>query len=329
MAKTERTPVQHAPWLVRISVGLLLMLFAGGIGAGSIAIGLAAAPLLVARIAGSDPAPAMLATIYTFAVFAPIAIAAMVAARLVPGAGIVAGHKPIGWMLTGLAIGASGLVLSASLAGFAGTIGQGPAPSGAVIVLLAGAVVTILQAGAEELLLRGFLQPVLVQYWGQWAAVIGASLLFTALHLAGQPRGPIEIVNLFLAGVLFGMLALRTGGIIAPIAAHWAWNCAETLVLGLSPNPGVSEFGALIDLDMRGAALWGGSPAGLNGSVAVSLVLIALTLPLLLWRPVPIAPATASAPATPVAAPSTLTSPPALDARSAWFLGGDDGSAGH
>ena len=88
-----------------------------------------------------------------------------------------------------------------------------------------------------------------------------------------------------LAGTLFGMLALRTGGLAAPVAAHWAWNCTETLALGLSPNPGVGDFGALADLDMRGSALWGGSEYGLNGSIAATFVLVALITPLLLWRP--------------------------------------------
>ncbi len=289
MAKTERPTEGGAALFRRLLAGVMLVLLAGSIGAASIFGGLAVAPVLVERLAGSDPTPPMLASLYTLLIFAPIAIAAVAAARLVPGGVISTGRKPLGWMLTGIAVGGCGLVLSASLAGFSQTIGRGESPTGPALLLLAGATVTLLQAGAEELLLRGFLQPSLARQWGQWAALVAASLVFMALHLAGEPRGAIEIVNLFLAGGLFGVLALRTGGVVAPIAAHWAWNCAETLVLGLSPNPGVGEFGSLIDLDMRGAAIWGGSAAGLNGSIATSLVLIALTLPLLLWRPAPIA----------------------------------------
>ncbi len=303
----------------------MLLLLAGGIGAGSIFGGLSAAPLLVERLAGNHPAPPVLATIYTVIIFAPIAIAAVVAARWVPGTMIVAGRKPLGWMLTGIAIGGCGLVLSASLAGLSHTIWRAPSPPGFAPVLLAGAIVTLLQAGAEELLLRGFLQPALAWQWGRWASLIAASLVFMALHLAGGARGPIEIVNLFLAGVLFGMLAVRTGGIVAPIAAHWAWNCVETLALGLSPNPGVGEFGSLIDLDLRGAAMWGGSAAGLNGSVAVSLVLVALTLPLLLWRPAPMPEPGSPERSVPAAAPVRPAAPVALDPASAWFLGEDDG----
>lgn len=290
MAKTERPTEGGAALFRRLLAGLMLVLLAGGIGAASIFGGLAVAPMLVERLAGSDPTPPMLASLYTLLIFAPIAIAAVAATRLVPGRVISTGRKPLGWMLTGISIGGCGLLLSASFAGFSQTIEQGESPTGWALLLLAGAMVTLLQAGAEELLLRGFLQPSLVRHWGQWAALVAASLVFMALHLVGEPRGAIEIVNLCLAGGLFGILALRTGGVVAPIAAHWAWNCAETLVLGLSPNPGIGEFGSLIDLDMRGAAIWGGSAAGLNGSISTSLVLIALTLPLLLWRPAPIAP---------------------------------------
>ncbi|KTT68023.1 hypothetical protein [Sphingomonas sanguinis] len=48
--------------------------------------------------------------------------------------------------------------------------------------------------------------------------------------------------------------------------------------MGLDPNPGVGAFGAVLDLDLRGASLWGGSDQGLNGSWAMSLSLLALVV---------------------------------------------------
>jgi serine/threonine protein phosphatase PrpC len=46
----------------------------------------------------------------------------------------------------------------------------------------------------------------------------------------------------------------------------------------------VGSFGALVDLDLTGAALWGGSDEGLNGSIAMTLVLLVLLAPLLLVK---------------------------------------------
>jgi membrane protease YdiL (CAAX protease family) len=123
-----------------------------------------------------------------------------------------------------------------------------------------------------------------VRSWGPATGVIVASLAFAALHLAGGARSPLTLLNLFFGGLLFGLLALRTGGIAAPAGAHALWNWAEQILLGLDPNPGTGSFGALFDLDLVGTAAWGGSEEGLNASLALTFVLVALIVPLLFWR---------------------------------------------
>ena len=97
-------------------------------------------------------------------------------------------------------------------------------------------------------------------------------------------RSPLTLLNLVLGGILFGLLALRGGGLLAPIAAHATWNWAEQILLGLDPNPGTGSFGALFDFDLVGPAMWGGSDEGLNASLALSFALVALIVPLALWR---------------------------------------------
>jgi len=46
----------------------------------------------------------------------------------------------------------------------------------------------------------------------------------------------------------------------------------------------VGSFGAIFDFDLVGSALWGGSDEGLNASLSISFVLVALILPLIMWR---------------------------------------------
>ncbi|MET0246329.1 MAG: CPBP family intramembrane glutamate endopeptidase, partial [Sphingomonas sp.] len=80
----------------------------------------------------------------------------------------------------------------------------------------------------------------------------------------------------------------RSGGIAAPIAAHFAWNGSEQLIFGLDPNPGVGPFGSVLDLDLAGAARWGGSAEGLNASVGMTIALLVVLVPLLIAaRPAP------------------------------------------
>ena len=139
----------------------------------------------------------------------------------------------------------------------------------------------LFQVAAEEVFFRGWIQPALSRKVGSIAGVALAALLFTGFHVTGGARAPLSLVNILLAGVLFGLLALRSGGILASIAAHFAWNASENLGLGLDPNPGIDIFGGLFDIDLAGAPTWGGNPEGLNASIGTVAVLVALILPLL------------------------------------------------
>ena len=136
------------------------------------------------------------------------------------------------------------------------------------------------QSASEELFFRGWLQPVLARAWGPIAAIAITAVAFAALHVAGGARTPLTLLNLMLGGLLFGLLAWRSGGLAAPIAAHAGWNWSEAILFGLDPNPGAGGFGAVHDLDLLGPARWGGSPEGLNASIAMTFVLVALIVPL-------------------------------------------------
>jgi hypothetical protein len=78
--------------------------------------------------------------------------------------------------------------------------------------------------------------------------------------------------------VVFGLLAMRTGGLWAPFAAHWAWNWGEQSVAGATPNPGIDSLGALFDLDLSGPALLSGGADALNGAISTTVVLGILAL---------------------------------------------------
>ena len=84
----------------------------------------------------------------------------------------------------------------------------------------------------------------------------------------------MAFANISLAGAFFGMLAMRTGGLAAPLAAHWVWNVLELCVFGLTPNPGVDSMGSLLDLDLVGPVLSSGGRDGLNASLATTAALV-------------------------------------------------------
>lgn len=195
----------------------------------------------------------------------------------------VAGPSPGRESGLGLALGLSGIGVTAAMTVVAGTLTPG---TGAIdhSWLLLGFLAIVIQAGGEEIAFRGWLQPLLARAAGPLPALLLPTLAFAALHLIGGARAPLALVNLFLGGLWFALLAWRSGGIALPAAAHIAWNAAEQLLLGLDPNPGVGGYGALADFDLVGSPWWGGSEQGLNASVGTTAVLLALIVPLAVGR---------------------------------------------
>ncbi|MDP2344066.1 MAG: type II CAAX endopeptidase family protein [Deltaproteobacteria bacterium] len=70
---------------------------------------------------------------------------------------------------------------------------------------------------AEESLYRGYLQPAMVQKLGVVGGILLTSLLFSLLHFNFNP---ISIVSKFLLGATYGVLAWRTGSLVAPGVTH-------------------------------------------------------------------------------------------------------------
>jgi hypothetical protein len=145
------------------------------------------------------------------------------------------------------------------------------------------AVVFAVQVGAEEVFFRGWLQPLLCLRWGPWVGLTVTSVLFGAAHALLQPVSALAVLNITLAGAVFGLLALRTGGLWAPFAAHWVWNWGEQSIAGATPNPGVDSIGSLFDIDLSGPALFSGGPDELNGALSTTIVLSALLAVFVLW----------------------------------------------
>lgn len=242
---------------------------------------------LLPRLAGALDgwSSGMVEALFTLLLFGTLAAVGWFGRRAA-GMGGAAAAAPRGQAVTaGALTGVGGFLLALALARLAGSVtAGGPALSAGVAAILIGTLCVAGQATAEELFFRGWLQPVLVRGWGAAAGVAVTALVFSGLHMAGGVRSGTALVNLAAGGVLFGLLALRSGGLWAPAAAHVGWNWSEIMGFGLAPNPGVGSFGAIRDLDLGGSAWWGGSEEGLNASVAMTVVLLALILPLAMGR---------------------------------------------
>jgi uncharacterized protein len=223
--------------------------------------------------------------VVTVLVFGALVLTALAGARLEGRRLWLVERKPILALLGGLLLGMAGFGAVVGLVAIAGVVEAAETPPSPAPLILAGLVLIAVQVAAEELFFRGWIQPVVSARWGPWLGVAVTALLFAGLHLAGGARSPMTLLNLTLAGVLFGVLALRSGGLWAPFAAHFGWNSLEAIGLGLEPDPGIGPFGAVVNLELDGLAQWSGGDDRLNGSLATTLVLLALVLLLAAWGP--------------------------------------------
>lgn len=243
------------------------------------------APMVAQMVLDAAAVDAMSAPMTVEFVYVVVIFGAMLAMAIAGGAmtgirALALGRQPGHATMVGAMLGLGGLFVTVGYAVLAGTVSRG-ASDGAALAVLAGVPAVALQVTAEEAYFRGWLQPLLARTCGQPVAVVAVALGFGGLHLIGGANGLGAVINLFAGGLMFGMLAARAGGIAGASAAHFCWNATEQLVLGLDPNPGVGGFGSVIDLDLAGSALWGGSEQGLNASLGMTFALAAVIVLLL------------------------------------------------
>ncbi len=138
-----------------------------------------------------------------------------------------------------------------------------------VLDLIGYAVVLACMAVGEELIFRGYLRWTLTGRYSPPAALVLSAVFFAAFRAFAPFASFPGVVGALLAGLILGGLALLSGSLWIPIAAHLGWVLVEGLVFSL-PVAGTPVEG-LIDLRATGALISGGNfgpEAGLAGLAA-------------------------------------------------------------
>jgi len=87
----------------------------------------------------------------------------------------------------------------------------------------------------EEVLYRGYILRNLLYSFNKYFALLISAILFSLMHGMNPDIGYIELVNLFLAGVLLGISYTYDKNLWFPIALHFSWNFFQSL-LGLNAS---------------------------------------------------------------------------------------------
>jgi membrane protease YdiL (CAAX protease family) len=119
--------------------------------------------------------------------------------------------------------------------------GSGGVAKDAAAVIAVTLLTSSFQAAGEEYFFRGYLlQAVGSMVRGPVVAILITTVLFTMAHQVWPWQSPALFLDRFAFGLVAGILAVRTGGLEAPIAAHAANNVVTFIYAALTNSVGDS-----------------------------------------------------------------------------------------
>ncbi len=183
----------------------------------------------------------------------------------------------------GVAIGLAVVAVMALLGGVAWTGQEGSAV--AWVRGAAGALgFLLIPAAAEEALLRGYPLQALGEVWGALVAVVVTSVVFGLLHLANPGVSVLSVANIAVAGLLLGVIYVRTLSLWWATGAHLGWNWAHGYLVDV-PVSGLEIIDAPLYEGVTSGPAWlGGGGFGPEGSIVSTVVVLAATAALW-WGP--------------------------------------------
>ena len=131
----------------------------------------------------------------------------------------------------------------------------------------------MIQGLAEEVICRGYLLVSLSRRNSVWYSVILSSGVFMAMHMSNEHVTVLAYINLFLCGLLFGLLFVESGSIWMVAALHSGWNFLQGNIFGISVS-GTAKASSVFDSSFTdGWSFMNGGDFGLEGGLAVTIVL--------------------------------------------------------
>ena len=142
----------------------------------------------------------------------------------------------------------------------------------------------MIQGMAEEILCRGYFLVSVSRRYPLAVGIFVNAVLFAALHLLNAGISVLAFINLVLFGVFASVYFIKRGNIWGVGALHSVWNLAQGNIYGIRVS-GMQTSCSLLSSEMiAGRELIGGGDFGLEGGLAVTIVLVAGTLLLLAAR---------------------------------------------
>lgn len=136
----------------------------------------------------------------------------------------------------------------------------------------------MIQGMAEEVLCRGYFLVSVSRRYPLVVGIIANSVIFAALHLLNAGISVLAFINLILFGVFASVYFIKRGNIWGVGALHSIWNLVQGNVYGIRVSGMQSTCSILSSEMVAGRELINGGDFGLEGGLAVTLVLVVGTV---------------------------------------------------
>lgn len=142
----------------------------------------------------------------------------------------------------------------------------------------------LVQGMAEEVLCRGYFLVSVSRRYPLAVGIAANALLFAALHLLNDGISVLAFINLVLFGVFASIYFIKRGNIWGVSALHSIWNLAQGNFYGIRVSGMQTSCSVLTSEMVAGRELINGGDFGLEGGLAVTIVLVLGSLILLMTR---------------------------------------------
>lgn len=131
--------------------------------------------------------------------------------------------------------------------------------------LFSGLIAFIAVGFGEEIFGRAYCMSVLKQARNKYIILGGSAVIFAAMHLGNSGISLLALINLFLVGILFGYMFMKSGNVWMPIGFHITWNYFQGYVLGFQVSG--NDVMGIYQLDNIGNSFFNGGTFGPEGGI--------------------------------------------------------------
>jgi uncharacterized protein len=138
--------------------------------------------------------------------------------------------------------------------------------------LLTYFIIFIFVGFSEEIFGRGYCLNVINNSTKKLPGVLISSIIFSLMHAANPNISLIAFINIFLVGILFSYMVLKTNNLWMPIGFHISWNYFQGNIWGF-PVSG-TNWGSLYKTIISNNNIYNGGKFGPEGGIIVSLIIL-------------------------------------------------------